>query len=146
MTNGNNTLIKMEGVKKVFYTDEVETHALAGIELPHEELSRSSPAKRVQLRAQRFHVARAPGATGEMPPGGALVGRGRGPRFEIERRGAARTTLRQGRFHPRLSHVAAPGCHRAFRRAANICSFLPTVLAENPLASATSSWVSPPTW
>src|SRR3989440_3151796 len=29
----NSTLIKMEGVKKVFYTDEVETHALAGIHM-----------------------------------------------------------------------------------------------------------------
>jgi len=27
------TLIKMEGVKKVFYTDEVETHALSEIHL-----------------------------------------------------------------------------------------------------------------
>src|SRR5579884_2222821 len=33
MTDGNNTLIKMEGVKKVFYTDEVETHALSDIYL-----------------------------------------------------------------------------------------------------------------
>src|ERR1700751_4844241 len=33
----NGTLIKMNGVKKVFHTDEVETHALAGIEL---EISR----------------------------------------------------------------------------------------------------------
>jgi putative ABC transport system ATP-binding protein len=29
----NDTLIKMEGVKKVFYTDEVETHALSKIHL-----------------------------------------------------------------------------------------------------------------
>ena len=29
----NGTLIRMNGVKKVFHTDEVETHALAGIEL-----------------------------------------------------------------------------------------------------------------
>src|SRR5262249_39269660 len=29
----NNTLIKMESVKKVFYTDEVETHALSEIHL-----------------------------------------------------------------------------------------------------------------
>jgi len=29
----NDTLIKMEGVKKVFYTDEVETHALSEIHL-----------------------------------------------------------------------------------------------------------------
>ena len=29
----NDTLIKMEGVKKVFYTDEVETHALEEIHL-----------------------------------------------------------------------------------------------------------------
>ena len=31
MTDPNATLIKMEGVKKVFYTDEVETHALSGL-------------------------------------------------------------------------------------------------------------------
>lgn len=31
-TNGN-PLIKLEGVKKVFYTDEVETHALADVHL-----------------------------------------------------------------------------------------------------------------
>src|SRR6202047_4496978 len=29
----NGTLIRMNGVKKIFHTDEVETHALAGIEL-----------------------------------------------------------------------------------------------------------------
>src|SRR6185295_13277166 len=29
----NNSLIKLEGITKVFYTDEVETHALAGIHL-----------------------------------------------------------------------------------------------------------------
>src|SRR5450432_342017 len=33
MTESNGTLIKMEGVKKVFYTDEVETHALSEIHL-----------------------------------------------------------------------------------------------------------------
>jgi putative ABC transport system ATP-binding protein len=33
MADGNSTLIKMEGVKKVFYTDEVETHALSEIHL-----------------------------------------------------------------------------------------------------------------
>src|SRR5260370_40656542 len=33
MTDANATLIKMEGVKKVFYTDEVETHALSEIPL-----------------------------------------------------------------------------------------------------------------
>jgi putative ABC transport system ATP-binding protein len=33
MTEANGTLIKMEGVKKVFYTDEVETHALEEIHL-----------------------------------------------------------------------------------------------------------------
>jgi len=32
MTTGN-SLIQLEGVTKVFYTDEVETHALAGIHL-----------------------------------------------------------------------------------------------------------------
>jgi putative ABC transport system ATP-binding protein len=33
MTSSNGILIKMEGVKKVFHTDEVETHALSGIQL-----------------------------------------------------------------------------------------------------------------
>ena len=33
MAEANDTLIKMEGVKKVFYTDEVETHALEEIHL-----------------------------------------------------------------------------------------------------------------
>ena len=33
MTSANGTLVKMDGVKKVFHTDEVETHALAGIQL-----------------------------------------------------------------------------------------------------------------
>src|SRR6202142_1649316 len=33
MTTNNGTLIAMNGVKKVFYTDEVETHALSGINL-----------------------------------------------------------------------------------------------------------------
>src|ERR1043166_8697 len=32
MTN-DNTLIKLDSIKKVFYTDEVETHALSGIHL-----------------------------------------------------------------------------------------------------------------
>jgi putative ABC transport system ATP-binding protein len=33
MTNANGRLIKLDGVTKVFYTDEVETHALSGIHL-----------------------------------------------------------------------------------------------------------------
>src|ERR1700737_5559549 len=33
MADANGTLIKMEGVKKVFFTDEVETHALEEIHL-----------------------------------------------------------------------------------------------------------------
>jgi putative ABC transport system ATP-binding protein len=33
MPEANDTLIKLEGVKKVFYTDEVETHALSEIHL-----------------------------------------------------------------------------------------------------------------
>jgi putative ABC transport system ATP-binding protein len=33
MNDVSQTLIKLDGVKKVFYTDEVETHALAGIHL-----------------------------------------------------------------------------------------------------------------
>ena len=32
-TNGNAPLIRLEGVSKVFYTEEVETHALAGVNL-----------------------------------------------------------------------------------------------------------------
>jgi putative ABC transport system ATP-binding protein len=36
-TNGNGTLIKLEGLKKVFFTDEVETHALADIHLDIKE-------------------------------------------------------------------------------------------------------------
>jgi len=33
MENGSNSMIRLEGVKKVFVTDEVETHALSGIQL-----------------------------------------------------------------------------------------------------------------
>jgi putative ABC transport system ATP-binding protein len=33
MESNGNSLVRMEGVKKVFYTDEVETHALSGINL-----------------------------------------------------------------------------------------------------------------
>ncbi len=33
MSEDQTALIKMEGVKKIFYTDEVETHALAGVHL-----------------------------------------------------------------------------------------------------------------
>jgi putative ABC transport system ATP-binding protein len=33
MTSPNGTLIKMEGVSKVFYTDELESHALSAIDL-----------------------------------------------------------------------------------------------------------------
>jgi len=33
MDNGNGALIKLDGVTKVFYTDEVETHALSGVHL-----------------------------------------------------------------------------------------------------------------
>ena len=31
MTNGTQPIIKLDGVTKVFFTDEVETHALDGI-------------------------------------------------------------------------------------------------------------------
>ena len=37
MTDPNGALIKLEGVTKVFYTDEVETHALSGIHLEIKE-------------------------------------------------------------------------------------------------------------
>jgi putative ABC transport system ATP-binding protein len=33
MTSSNDTLIQMEGVSKIFFTDELETHALANIDL-----------------------------------------------------------------------------------------------------------------
>ncbi len=33
MTTSGQSLIRLEGLTKVFYTDEVETHALAGIHL-----------------------------------------------------------------------------------------------------------------
>jgi putative ABC transport system ATP-binding protein len=33
MTNGSTPLIHLDGVTKVFLTDEVETHALSGIHL-----------------------------------------------------------------------------------------------------------------
>ncbi|HWQ36045.1 MAG TPA: ABC transporter ATP-binding protein [Blastocatellia bacterium] len=33
MTNSHQSLLRLEGVTKVFYTDEVETHALSGIHL-----------------------------------------------------------------------------------------------------------------
>ena len=37
MTDPNGALIKLQGVTKVFYTDEVETHALSGIHLEIKE-------------------------------------------------------------------------------------------------------------
>ncbi|HWP36688.1 MAG TPA: ABC transporter ATP-binding protein [Gemmatimonadales bacterium] len=37
MASGNNSLIKLQGVTKVFYTEDVETHALSGIELEIKE-------------------------------------------------------------------------------------------------------------
>ena len=33
MADGSEALINLDGVTKVFYTDEVETHALAGVHL-----------------------------------------------------------------------------------------------------------------
>ena len=47
MAENGISLVKMEGVSKVFITDEVETHALAGIELDikkGEYLSISGPS------------------------------------------------------------------------------------------------------
>jgi len=46
------TLIKMEGVKKVFYTDEVETHALSEI---HLEIKRARifPSRDLRAAASR---------------------------------------------------------------------------------------------
>jgi hypothetical protein len=43
MMESNGTLIKMEGVKKVFYTDEVETHALSEIHLLPDRQAVASP-------------------------------------------------------------------------------------------------------
>jgi putative ABC transport system ATP-binding protein len=37
MNNGNNALISLEGITKVFLTDEIETHALSGIHLEVKE-------------------------------------------------------------------------------------------------------------
>jgi putative ABC transport system ATP-binding protein len=37
MQNGKSALIRLQGLSKVFYTDEVETHALSGIDLEIEE-------------------------------------------------------------------------------------------------------------
>ena len=37
MTSSNGTLIKMQGVSKVFFTDELETHALDSIDLKDQE-------------------------------------------------------------------------------------------------------------
>ena len=31
--NGSESLLKLDGVTKVFFTDEVETHALAGVQM-----------------------------------------------------------------------------------------------------------------
>jgi putative ABC transport system ATP-binding protein len=33
MSTNHEPLIKLEGITKVFYTDEVETHALSGVHL-----------------------------------------------------------------------------------------------------------------
>ena len=43
-------LISMDGVTKVFVTDEVETHALAGIHLRHQEGRVSVDCRSVGLR------------------------------------------------------------------------------------------------
>ena len=47
MNTANESLIRLDGVTKVFYTDEVETHALAGIHLeiqPGEYVSIAGPS------------------------------------------------------------------------------------------------------
>jgi putative ABC transport system ATP-binding protein len=47
MTTADDVLIRLDGVTKVFYTDEVETHALGGIHLeiqPGEYLSIAGPS------------------------------------------------------------------------------------------------------
>ena len=47
MSDADKPLIKLDGVKKVFFTDEVETHALAGIHLESSGASTSpSPGRR----------------------------------------------------------------------------------------------------
>ena len=45
--SAHDTLLHMDGVTKVFVTDEVETHALAGI---HLELRRGEYATRLRCR------------------------------------------------------------------------------------------------
>ena len=50
MAATNDTLIKMEGVKKVFMTDEVETHALEEIHLEIKKGTYISIAGPVRLR------------------------------------------------------------------------------------------------
>ncbi|HEX6057908.1 MAG TPA: ATP-binding cassette domain-containing protein, partial [Gemmatimonadaceae bacterium] len=45
--DGSRPLIRLEGIKKVFYTDEVETHALADVHLeirPGEYISMAGPS------------------------------------------------------------------------------------------------------
>ena len=43
----NDTLIEIEDLTKVFYTDEVETHALSGIHLTISQIGRASCRERV---------------------------------------------------------------------------------------------------
>ena len=48
MSTPSDVLINLEGVTKVFYTDEVETHALAGIHLADSQ--RRVPGNRGTVR------------------------------------------------------------------------------------------------
>jgi ABC-type nitrate/sulfonate/bicarbonate transport system ATPase subunit len=51
MTTPNHSLLRLEGVTKVFYTDEVETHALSGIHLEIENGEFVSIAGPIRRRA-----------------------------------------------------------------------------------------------
>src|SRR6266545_629197 len=50
----NNSLIKLDAIKKVFYTDEVDTHALAGI---HLEIKKGEYIYRRPVRVRQIDVA-----------------------------------------------------------------------------------------
>ena len=77
MSTPSDVLINLEGVTKVFYTDEVETHALAGIHLQirnGEYLAIAGPSGAASRRCSRFwacsirrRTARTSSTTGRSP-------------------------------------------------------------------------------
>ena len=57
MNTAAQTLIHLDGVTKVFFTDEVETHALAGIHLEiksGEYIAIAGPSLRIKANAQAY--------------------------------------------------------------------------------------------